>query len=74
MNRVYDYNKSSTFKRTTCDAQAANVSTAYSDYTSFTVKFGSGVLSTDTLGIGSVSVKDQTFIELNKVSSSALVG
>jgi len=60
--------------RPTCNIQAANVSTAYSDYTGFREKFGSGFLSTDTLGIGSVSLKNQTFIELTNVSSSGLAG
>lgn len=75
MNRVYDSKKSSTFKRpSSCNIDAANVSTAYSDYTSFRTKFGSGFLSTDSMGIGSVTLKDQTFIELTNVSSSGLVG
>lgn len=66
---VYDSKKSSTYQTNFTQANITNTYNIYFEYlsTAETLKFGQGFLSTDTLRIGTATIKKQTFIELTKL-------
>lgn len=63
VNPVYNSSKSSTYKK---NGKLTNVTSAYSNYNQGfgDNTFGKGFLSSDTLKIGGVSIKQQQFVEM----------